>query len=155
MKNRNLIIIVTAIIIIAVVSAALIYTNYNPGTTQIGAYSVTDDEGTITQFDAVPQKIVSLAPSNTQILFAIGVGDRVVAVTDYDHTPYNFTAWIAAGNMTSIGGFSTPNKETIASLKPDLILATNIHEDVTQTLRDLGYKVLVLNPMMLTAYSQT
>ena len=95
---------------------------------------------------SVPQRIISLAPSNTQILFAIGVGDKVVAVTDYDHYPYNFAAWIAAGNMTSIGGFSTPNKETIASLNPDLILATPINDPDVVTLRDLGYKVLVLNP---------
>ena len=48
--------------------------------------------------------------------------------------------------MTSIGGFSTPNKETIASLNPDLILATPINDPDVVTLRDLGYKVLVLNP---------
>jgi iron complex transport system substrate-binding protein len=87
-----------------------------------------------------------LAPSNTQILFAVGVGDKVVGVTDYDHYPYNFTAWIAAGNMTSVGGFSTPNKETIASLNPDLILATPINDPDVVTMRSLGEKVLVLNP---------
>ena len=146
MKNRNLIIIITAIIIIVVISGALIYTNYNPATTPTGAYSVTDDEGFTTEFDSVPQRIISLAPSNTQILFAIGVGDRVVGVTDYDHYPYDFSAWFEAGNMTSIGGFSTPNKEVIVSLQPDLILATNIHDPDVPTYRDLGYKVLVLNP---------
>jgi iron complex transport system substrate-binding protein len=87
-----------------------------------------------------------LAPSNTQILFAVGVGDKVVGVTDYDHYPYNFTAWIAAGNMTSVGGFSTPNKETIASLNPDLILATPINDPDVVTMRSLGEKVIVLNP---------
>ena len=48
--------------------------------------------------------------------------------------------------MTSVGGFSTPNKETIASLNPDLILATPVNDPDVVTLRDLGYKVLVLNP---------
>ena len=48
--------------------------------------------------------------------------------------------------MTSIGGFSTPNKETIASLNPDLILATPINDPDVVTLRSLGYNVLVLNP---------
>jgi iron complex transport system substrate-binding protein len=48
--------------------------------------------------------------------------------------------------MTSIGGFSTPNKETIAALTPDLILATTVNGPDVVTLRDLGYKVLVLNP---------
>ena len=108
----------------------------------------------VTNLTAVPQRIISLAPSNTQIVFAIGAGNKVVGVTDYDHYPYNFTAWIAAGNMTSVGGFSTPNKETIASLHPDLILATPINDPDVVTLRSLGYKVLVLNPNDVTGVLQ-
>ena len=139
--------IATLIIIVSVVSAAFFFNgnNSNPNNPQ-NKITVVDDEGYTTNLTAVPQRIISLAPSNTQILFAIGVGDKVVAVTDYDHYPYDFAAWIAAGNMTSIGGFSTPNKETIASLNPDLILATPINDPDVVTLRDLGYKVLVLNP---------
>jgi iron complex transport system substrate-binding protein len=145
MKNKLLLSIVAIVAIVIVISAAFIYINYNPTTTP-GVYSVTDDEGYTTQFDSIPQRIISLAPSNTQILFAIGVGDKVVGVTDYDHYPYNFSAWFEAGNMTSIGGFSTPNKETIASLQPDLLLATTIHDPDLATFRSLGYKVLTLNP---------
>lgn len=145
--NKKLIYIATAIIIVTVISAALLLTNSIPGISQnSGTYTVTDDEGYLTEFTSVPQRIISLAPSNTQILYAIGVGDRVVGVTDYDQYPYNFTAWFEAGNMTSIGGFSTPNKETIASLNPDLLLATTIHDADLPTFRNLGYKVLVLNP---------
>jgi iron complex transport system substrate-binding protein len=148
MNKKFSIYIAAVIIIVLVVSGAFIYSNYNPGpnNTETQNLSVIDDEGYATNFTSVPQRIISLAPSNTQILFAIGVGERVVAVTDYDHYPYDFAAWIAAGNMTSIGGFSTPNKETIASLNPDLILATPINDPDVVTLRDLGYKVLVLNP---------
>jgi iron complex transport system substrate-binding protein len=145
--NKKLIYIATAIIIAIVISAALLLTNSIPGISQnSGTYTITDDEGYLTEFTSVPQRIISLAPSNTQILYAIGVGDRVVGVTDYDQYPYNFTAWFEAGNMTSIGGFSTPNKETIASLNPDLLLATTIHDADLPTFRNLGYKVLVLNP---------
>jgi iron complex transport system substrate-binding protein len=136
------------IIIVSIVSGAFILNNYNAGPNNTGTQNLTviDDEGYVTNLATVPQRIISLAPSNTQILFAIGVGERVVAVTDYDNYPYDFAAWIAAGNMTSIGGFSTPNKETIAMLNPDLILATPINDPDVVTLRDLGYKVLVLNP---------
>jgi len=136
-------------IILSVISAAFIYNNYNANSNQNGTQnniSVVDDEGYTTNLTSVPQRIISLAPSNTQILFGVGVGDKVVAVTDYDHYPYDFAAWIAAGNMTSIGGFSTPNKETIASLNPDLILATPVNDPDVVTLRGLGYNVLVLNP---------
>jgi iron complex transport system substrate-binding protein len=147
--NKKFAIYITAVIIIVlIISGAFIYNNYNAGSNNTDTHnlSVIDDEGYTTNFTSIPQRIISLAPSNTQILFAIGVGERVVAVTDYDHYPYDFAAWIAAGNMTSIGGFSTPNKETIASLNPDLILATPINDPDVVTLRDLGYKVLVLNP---------
>ena len=140
--------IIAVIIIVSIVSAAFIYNGSlsNSGSSNQSAISVIDDEGYTTNLTSVPQRIISLAPSNTQIVFGIGVGNRVVGVTDYDHYPYNFTAWIAAGNMTSVGGFSTPNKETIASLNPDLILATPINDPDVVTLRNLGYKVLVLNP---------
>jgi iron complex transport system substrate-binding protein len=148
MNKKYAFYIVTAIIIISVVSAAFIFNNYNAGnqTNTQKNISVIDDEGYTTNLTSVPQRIISLAPSNTQILFAVGIGDKVVGVTDFDHYPYNFSAWIEAGNMTSIGGFSTPNKETIASLNPDLILATPVNDPDVVTLRNLGYNVLVLNP---------
>ncbi len=146
--NKTAIYLAAIITIVIVISGAFIYLNYaspKENNTQQNIV-VVDDEGTTTTFATVPQRIISLAPSNTQILFAVGVGDKVVGVTDYDHQPYNFTAWIEAGNMTSIGGYSTPNKETIASLNPDLIVATTINDADVTTLRNLGYKVIVLNP---------
>ena len=149
MNKKIVIYIATILVIVAIVSAAFIYTNYNASSNNTGTHktvSVVDDEGYMTNLTSVPQRIVSLAPSNTQILFAVGVGDKVVGITDYDHYPYNFSAWIAAGNITSIGGVSTPNKETIASLNPDLIVATTLNDPDVVTLRDLGYNVLVLNP---------
>ena len=146
MKNKIIISLAAIITIVIVVSATLIYLNMNQPNNTHGTVSVTDDNDFTTEFDTTPQRIVSLAPSNTQVLYAIGVGDRVVGVTDYDKYPYDFSAWIAAGNMTSIGGFSTPNLETVASLNPDLILAANIHDSILSNLRGLGYKVLTLNP---------
>ncbi len=149
MKNKYITYVGAIIAIIIIISGAFIYFNNNTSSsnpTNTQAISVVDDEGTVTNFTSVPQRIISLAPSNTQILFGIGVGNKVVGVTDYDHYPYNFTAWIAAGNMTSIGGYSTPNKEVIESLDPDLILATNVNGPDVVTLRSLGLKVLVLNP---------
>ncbi len=149
MNKKFSIYIAAVLIIVAIVSGAFIYTNYNGGSSNTDTQknvSVVDDEGYTTNLTSVAQRIVSLAPSNTQIAFGIGLGNKVVGITDYDHYPYNFSAWIAAGNMTSVGGFSTPNKETIASLNPDLILATPVNDPDVVTLRDLGYNVLVLNP---------
>jgi iron complex transport system substrate-binding protein len=122
--------------------------------TEIGEISVIDDEGYETILASVPKKIVSLVPSCTEIAFAIGVGDRVVGVTDFDNAPYNFSAWIAAGNMTCIGGYGTPNLETIFSLNPDLILTDNINDAILPKLRHYQYNVVVLNPTDISGICQ-
>lgn len=108
--------------------------------------TLVDDQGYVLNLTSYPNRIVSLSPSNTEILFKVGAGDKVVAVTDYCNYPYNFTAWIKAGNMTSVGGYTTPNIEVIVSLKPDLIVAALDQDKVVDTLRGMGLKVLVLDP---------
>jgi iron complex transport system substrate-binding protein len=142
--------VVAAIVIVALIAtAAFIYVYYQGQTAaQLEAlHNLVDDTGYVTSMDAFPNKIVSLAPSTTEIVFALGLDEKVVAVSNYCDYPYNFSAWIAAGNMTSIGDFKNPNMEVIASLDPDLILATGgVQGETVGTLRDLGYKVLVLNP---------
>ena len=104
MKNKYVIYIATIITIASIVSAAFIYVNYSAQNatlkSQNSNITLVDDEGYVTTLTSIPQRIVSLAPSCTQILFAIGVGDKVVGVTTYDDYPYNFSAWVAAGNMT-------------------------------------------------------
>ena len=156
MVNKNIIYISTAIIIIVVLSGAFLYQNYKtPNQTSTSKnISIVDDEGYTTNLTAVPQRIISLAPACTQILFAIGDGNKVVGVTDYDNYPYNFSAWIAAGNMTSIGGYSTPNMEAIASLRPDLIVSDNINDALLPNMRSLGYKVIVINPTSINGIYQ-
>ena len=147
-------IITTVAVIVLIASAAFVYIYYQGQTSDEGIealHNLVDDHGYVTSLTAFPDRIVSLAPSTTEILFALGLGDKVVAVTNYDNYPYNFTAWIAAGNMTSIGDFKDPNMEVIASLEPDLILATGgVQKETVETLRDLGYKVLVFDPTNIT-----
>ncbi|HDQ06148.1 MAG TPA: cobalamin-binding protein [Candidatus Bathyarchaeota archaeon] len=106
--------------------------------------TLVDSMGNVVTLTSIPERIVSLAPSNTEILFAIGAGDKVVGVTDYCNYPYNFTAWIEAGNMTSIGNYYGPSVEPIVALDPDLVLASTGSLDAAATLKGLGYNVLVL-----------
>jgi iron complex transport system substrate-binding protein len=110
---------------------------------------VTDDTNYATTILSYPQTIVSLAPANTQLLFAVGAGGQVKGVTDYDKYPYNFTAWIEAGNMSSIGNYYQPAVEPIVALNPDLIVASLGSTDAASTLRGLGYKVITINPQSL------
>ncbi|MFA7397351.1 MAG: ABC transporter substrate-binding protein [Crenarchaeota archaeon] len=108
--------------------------------------TLVDDAGYMITITSYPERIVSLAPSNTEILFAVGAGDRVVGVTDWCNYPYDFSEWIKAGNMSSIGNYWNPSIEPILSLRPDLVLAsTDSSGDVAASLRNLGYNVLILD----------
>ncbi len=148
MNVRYVIAAVAVIVLIA--SAAFVYIYYQDQASneEIAALqNLVDDHGYKTSLAAYPDRIVSLAPSCTEILFAIGAGDKVVGVTDYCDYPYDFAAWIAAGNMTSVGDFTNPNMEVIYSLDPDLIFASGgVQTESVDTLRERGYKVIVLDP---------
>jgi iron complex transport system substrate-binding protein len=153
MSNKIITYVAVVVAITSVLSAAFIYIDMQNQLNSLQtdnnnrqSVSVVDDQGYALTLTSVPQRIVSLAPSNTQILYAIGVGNKVVGVTQYDNYPYNFSAWFEAKNMTCIGGFSTPNKEVIASLQPDLILGTPVNDAAVVALRSTGFNVLVLNP---------
>jgi iron complex transport system substrate-binding protein len=102
---------------------------------------ITDQLGRVVRLETASQRIISLAPSNTEVLFALGLADRVVAVTDYCNYPPEAEA------KPSIGGFSTPNIEEIVALSPDLILATSKHENrIIPQLEGKGLTVMALNP---------
>jgi len=137
------------IIGVLIISVVGLYMFYPQLTGDSGEYIVTvvDDSGVEIGLEAYPQSLISLAPSITEIVYAIDAGDLVIGVTDFDNYPYDFSAWVQAGNMTSVGSFNAPNLEVIASLDPDLILATGgvLGETIT-TLRDMGYPVVVLDP---------
>jgi iron complex transport system substrate-binding protein len=113
---------------------------------QLSVVTVVDDYGYVVNFTSAPTRIVSLAPSNTEILFAVGAGNQVIGVTKYCDYPYNFTAWVAAGNMSSIGSYYHPAIEPIVALHPDLVIASGSASDqAAAKLRDLGYKVIILD----------
>lgn len=107
-------------------------------------YRATDQLGRVVEFEVLPQRIISLAPSNTEILFALGLGDRVMGVSDFcDYPP-------EAMQRERVGTFVAPNVEKIISLHPDLILAAPIHQKmVIPTLEKHHLKVVVLAPNTL------
>ena len=112
--------------------------------------SETSDIETITPSETTPVdetaslRIVSLAPSNTEIIFALGLGDNLVGVTEYcDYPP-------EAEEKAKIGGFSTVDMEKVIEVAPDLVVATSMHEEsVTPELERRGMKVITLVPETL------
>jgi iron complex transport system substrate-binding protein len=88
------------------------------------------------------KRIVSLAPSITEILFALGLNEEIVGVTSFCDYPE------AALAKPKIGGFVNPSIEKIISLKPDLIMGTRDGNrlETIHRLNDLGFSVYVVNP---------
>ncbi|AIY90885.1 ABC transporter substrate-binding protein [Geoglobus acetivorans] len=103
--------------------------------------TVTDDFGFNVTVDKKPERIISLAPSNTEILFALGLGDRIVGVTEYCNYPEE------AKERPKVGGYSTIDIEKVLSLKPDLVVASfGNGEETIQTLKEYNLTVIALNP---------
>ncbi len=82
-------------------------------------FSIVDDYGRTVDLEGVPQRIVSAAPSTTELLFAVGAGAQVVGVDNYSDYPAE------AKNLPQVGSY-TLNAEVILSLKPDLIVCGDL-----------------------------
>ncbi|PIQ97628.1 MAG: hypothetical protein COV67_03270, partial [Nitrospinae bacterium CG11_big_fil_rev_8_21_14_0_20_56_8] len=88
---------------------------------------------------SAPQRIVSLSPAFTEILFELGAGPRVAGITDFCIYPE------AALHLPRIGGVVNPSYEKIISLKPDLIIHQDKNARILQLTRQLGIQSLPLN----------
>lgn len=103
------------------------------------AYSVKDDRGEEVTFKKVPETVVSLQPSNTEILYAVGAGDKVVGVTEFDHYPKEVE------DLEVISDSMTVNTEKVISLDPDVVIAyTTGDEAGVKQLEDAGIPVFVI-----------
>jgi iron complex transport system substrate-binding protein len=98
-------------------------------------------------FSERPERIVSMAPSCTEILFAVGAGEYVVGVTQFCNYPPEVEEKKESGEIEVIGGYSTPSLEKIVHLEPDLIVgASGNPDDVIYRLVELGYPVYGQDP---------
>jgi iron complex transport system substrate-binding protein len=100
--------------------------------------TLTDDEGVPTTLDSAPERIVTFAPSHTEIVFALGLGDRLVGVSgEFDDYPSE------ARDVERIGGANgvEPNIEKVVALEPDVLLTAFIGGEWKERLRQLGVPV--------------
>lgn len=110
---------------------------------------VEDSFGNKATIEKEPMIIVSLAPNNTEVLFALGLGDRVAGVTSYCDYPEE------AASKEIIGDYSGNNLEKIVELNPDLVLAYGPgDEEENKILRDAGIIVLGFMPETIEAVIQ-
>jgi len=104
------------------------------------ALQVVDDRGVVVQFERSPQRIVSVLPSLTETVCALGQCQRLVGVDRYSNFPDSVR------NLPQVGGGIDPNIEAIVALKPDVVLMATSARGA-ERLQSMGIKVLALEPM--------
>jgi iron complex transport system substrate-binding protein len=101
--------------------------------------TITDFLGREITIEKEPERIVSLAPSVTELIFAVGAGDRVVGVTEYDTYPEEVK------DLPKVGGFKGPNIELITAQEPDIVFASTLSgKEEMETLEKMGIPVVVI-----------
>ena len=105
------------------------------------ALTITDDAARQVTIAKPPTRIVSIAPSNTEILFALGLADRIVAVDQFSNYPPE------AKQKPNVGSYMKPNLEALVAANPDLVVATAIHaKTVIPELEARNITVVAIDP---------
>ena len=99
-----------------------------------------------------PQRIVSIVPSVTQILFAIGAGSQLVGIGSFDQLPDGYDG---VAELARVGALLDPDMERIFTLRPDLVVLYRSHVDQRQQLERVGIPVLEYEHAGLADISQT
>jgi iron complex transport system substrate-binding protein len=106
--------------------------------------TLTDDDGARVTMDRAPRRIITFAPSNTEIVFALGLGSRLVGVSgSFDNYPPQAKSIQQVGGSGEFG--VDPNAEKVVSLHPDLLLAISGGDQWKGQLRKLGVTVFTVN----------
>jgi len=137
-------------VLVLVVGGAFFMFDLHPGKAgDVSHHFVVDDFGRKVSVAVKPKpsRIVSLAPSVTEILFALGLEDRVVGVTSFCDYPPEVLDRVRLGRLVVVGGFADPVIERIVALNPDLVLLHgSLQKKAVQVLEGRGLTVVALNP---------
>jgi len=102
------------------------------GTLALGSCT---SHGPSTPAPQIPQRIISVVPSATEMLFAFGLADRIIAVGDYDDLPAGYK------DKPRIGGLLNPNIEKIIEYKPDLVITYGSQDILRDRMKELGIRI--------------
>ncbi len=110
---------------------------------------ISDDLGRNITIPHEPKRIVSLIPSATEVVFAVGAGDRIVGVTRFDDYPPELVSRVEQGTVLAVGGGLDPSIEAIIELDPDIILIGgrgHLGSKPILRLEKLGFIIISLRP---------
>ncbi len=142
MANKNKIITGLVIIVTVVITGFVGYTFYDRYVTdqnQPTSWVYVDSHNRSVTVPLNPQRIISMAPSVTEIIYALGAEDRLVGRTDFCDYPEEVL------NITSIGGFSTPSLEILTVLNPDIIIAATWNAESVAILEDANITIVIVD----------
>jgi len=149
MKKKWFTYVVLALAVLAIVTTGGCGSKTDDAVKPVGVafpVTVTDDAGRSVTIDAAPERIVSLAPANTEILYSLGLLGKVVGVTTFDDYPPEVES------IEKVGDFVTPNLEAITAAQPDIVfVTTGVQADVISKLEKTGAAVIAVDPMSLEA----
>lgn len=122
-----------------VVASAVGVAAQSPSGLPTAGWDVTDDTGTVVAIARTPERVISLSPAITEVVFALGAGDRLVGGTDFDDFPAEAPA------LPDVATFQGVLMEQLVALEPDLVLASGMgltpDADIAR-MRELGYPVV-------------
>lgn len=141
-KKRNILaVIMTLLICFAVTACGKSTTAGNTQTVKNTSYplKIVDSYNRNVTIEKEPKRIISISPSITETIFALGKGSELVGRTDYCDYPEQ------AKKVSSIGDMMNPSIEKIVALKPDVVIVSNMfNKDTIKKLEDLKITVVVL-----------
>jgi iron complex transport system substrate-binding protein len=115
----------------------LLFALFSPVLAASFPMSLKDDLGRTVTLKTEPKRIISMLPSHTEALFALGVGAKVVGIDQYSNSPK-----LETEKIQKVGNTFTPNLEAIAALKPDLVLIDDsAYSKLSENLEKLGITV--------------
>ncbi|HHT74743.1 MAG TPA: ABC transporter substrate-binding protein [Euryarchaeota archaeon] len=137
-----------AVILVAIMAVAVLAVAFTSGFIKSGTTgSVLDAAGRDVTMDSPPERIVSCSPSLSEMVAALGLADKLVAVTQYCDYPEAVNNLNKANKI--VGGFYTPNYESVVSYRPDLVLVAydiEAHRNLANRLIESGINVVQMFP---------
>ncbi|MBN2851787.1 MAG: ABC transporter substrate-binding protein [Clostridia bacterium] len=107
---------------------------------EVTSLTFTDSMGRITEFDQIPETVISLSPTLTEIVYALDMGSKLIGRTDWCDYPDQVF------EVPSVGNMDIPNFEVIVSLNPDVVAVSLItNEETVKKLEEAGIKCVVID----------